>query len=137
METDFPEQFDVLGEMLASPNLLIAELSARVLERYGEQAVAPLLATLPDCHAFVQVGIVATLERIGSRSVVKVLMEVLRKTEYTTLRYMIIQALGSLGDPDALELVQSFSDDPDYYVRGRTQVAIRQLSASGFDGSKK
>lgn len=136
-EMDIPEHFEIMVETLGSPNLLIAELAARKLEMYGEQAVAPLLAALPDCHAFVQVGIVATLERIGSRNAVEPLMAVLRKTEYSTLQHMIIQALGSLGDPIALDLVRSFSDNPDYYVRERTQIAMRQLSANSLDSSKR
>src|SRR5512138_1421557 len=75
-EMDIPEHFEIMVESLASSNLLVAEFAARKLERYGERAVAPLLAMLPVCHAYVQVGIVATLDRIGSRKAVKPLMGV-------------------------------------------------------------
>lgn len=124
---DIPDQFDLMVEALASPYFLIAELAARTLGNYGERAVEPLVAMLPSCHVLVQVGIVATLEHIGSRDVVKPLMELLKTTGYTTLRYTIIQALGSLGDPVAVDLIRSFSDDLDYHVKERVKITLKQL----------
>ncbi len=111
---------------MASPNFLTAE-ARWALRRYGERAVDPLLAVLPHCQPVVQVSIVHTLETIGSCKAVKPLMDLLVSTSYDTLRYTIIQALGTIGDPTAAELVRQYQDDANHHVRERASRALKQL----------
>jgi HEAT repeat protein len=129
-EMEHPRHFDLMVEMLASPNLLAAEVAAGALRRYGERAVAPLVAALPNCQPVVQVSIVHSLEMIGSREAVRPLMGLLVSTGYDTLRYTIIQALGTIGDPSAVELVGQYQDDANHHVRERARRALDQLHSS-------
>jgi HEAT repeat protein len=134
-EMDHPRHFELMVEALASPNMLAAEVAAGALRRYGERAVEPLLDELPHCTPVVQVSIVHTLEMLGSRKAVKPLMELLASTSYDTLRYTIIQALGTIGDPAAADLVRQYQDDANHHIRERARWALEQLGAVSETGN--
>ncbi len=129
-EIDTPYRFELMARALASRNPLVGDLAVKVLESYGELAVGALVAALPDCHPLVQLRVVGVLERIGSRTVVAPLMELLASARHAALRYTIIQALGVIGDPAAVDLIRQFHDDPDYHVRERVEVALSRLNAA-------
>jgi HEAT repeat protein len=81
----------------------------------------------------VQLQIVGSLEKIGSRRAVATLMTLLRETDSSALRHTLIQALGIIGDPQAADLIRSFQDDEDYHVRKRVAAALERLSAASSD----
>ena len=56
-------------------------------------------------------------------------MQLLPKAEAGSLRYTIIQTLGVLGDPQAIDLIRNYLDDPDHHVRSRAEVALDRLGA--------
>jgi HEAT repeat protein len=57
-------------------------------------------------------------------------MTVLATTNYPTLRYLIIQALGVIGDPIAIPPILTFRNDPDHHVRERVKIALQRLETS-------
>ena len=128
-QVEDPWRFESMAAALRSRNPLVGEVAARALARYGEGAVATLTTALTDCHILVQLSIVQSLEEIGSRQAVEPLLAVLATTTCTTLRYLIIQALGVLGDPAAIPLITTFAQDPDHHVRERVTIALQRLGA--------
>lgn len=129
-QLDEPWRFDCMTAVLRSQNPLVGEVAARTLAYYGEEAVEILATALTDCHALVQLSIVQSLEQIGSRQAVQPLMTVLATTNYPTLRYLIIQALGVIGDPIAIPRILTFRNDPDHHVRERVKIALQRLETS-------
>ena len=127
-QVDDPWRFESMAAALRSRNPLVGELAARTLERYGEGAVETLTAALPDCHVLVQLNIIQVLEQIGSHKAVRPLMAMLATTDYPTLRFLTIQALGVLGDPAAAPLIRSYANDPDHHVRERVVIALERLA---------
>ena len=121
------QQFESLTKVIKALNWIAAEIAVRKLEEYGELAIEPLTALLPDCDPMVQVSVVRALARIGDLRAVPVFREVLAQTEFAMLRFMIIEALGEFGDTASIELIQSFADDPDRHVRKRVTNALSNL----------
>jgi bilin biosynthesis protein len=119
--------FHALIRLISAPNPLVSEMALQRLEDYGEAAVEPLIEVLAQSNPTIQLVIVRALERLGSRKAVEPLMAVLKRTEYASLRYTVIQALGTLGDPLAIDLIKSFASDPDHHVRKRVQDALKSL----------
>lgn len=126
-ELDHPLHLDYMAEALRTGNILVADIGARALERHGEAAVSILLEAFPDCQPLVQISIVRVLGRINSQEAVKPLMAALASTDLPSLRYTIIQTLGALGNPSAIDLIRSFENDPDHHVRERVQEALERL----------
>lgn len=122
-----PFHFQTLVELLYAANPVVGDMAARKLERYGARAVRPLLEAVKSVHPLVQFTVVGVLERIGSEQAATPLMQLLREADSASLRYTIIQALGRLGDPAAIPLIESFADDPDTHVRQRVAEAIARL----------
>jgi HEAT repeat protein len=129
-QVEDPWRFESMAAVLRSRNPLVGEVAARALANYGEGAVETLTAALRDCHILVQLRIVHSLEEISSRQAVPPLLAVLASTGYVTLRYLIIQALGVIGDPAAIPLITTFAHDPDYHVRERVKIALQRLGAA-------
>jgi HEAT repeat protein len=125
-----PWRFESMSAVLRSRNPLVAEVAAKTLACYGERAVETLPAALNECHVLVQLRIVRSLAEIGSRQAVEPLMGVLATTPYATLRYMAIEALGSIGDAAAIPLIASFANDSDHHVRERVKTALEWLRGS-------
>jgi HEAT repeat protein len=129
-QVDDPWRFESMAAVLRSRNPLVGELATKTLASYGERAVETLVAALPHCHPLVQVNVVLALEHIGSQKAIRPLMTLLATTNFTTLRYLAIQALGVLGDPAAAPLIRTFSDDPDQHVRQRVILALQRLAGN-------
>jgi HEAT repeat protein len=127
VKIDDPRVGPAMCELLLSRHPIVAPIAARALARCGEQFVDVLLAALPHSRALTQVEMVTELEGIGARRAVLPLMNLLRKTDSSVLRYTIIQALGKLGDARATELIRSFQHDEDHHVRKRVHIAPRSL----------
>jgi HEAT repeat protein len=126
-QIDDPRVRQLMGELLKSSNLILTQIAAQALGRYGEQSVACLVRALPVSRELTQIEILCALEAIGSRSAVVPLLEFLRTAQSAMLRYTAIQALGKLGDPQAMELIQSFQNDEDSHVRKRVRAALQAL----------
>jgi HEAT repeat protein len=132
-ECQSPVHFQIMAGAVCSEDPLVAEIAVYALERYQEDAVDALLSNLATCNCLVQLTIVGALERIGSKKAVLPLLYVLESTSYVSLRYTIIQALGILGDPVAINMISNFVDDSDHHVSKRAQIALEKLRQSGAD----
>lgn len=121
--------FAPLEEALVSTNLLLGQAATKALERFGERAVLSLAVALcqPDVKLIVKIGYVTALEHLQDRRAVPALMATLRETTNVTLRYTTIQALGILGDSQALDLIRPYRDDPDHHTRKRARAALQRL----------
>ena len=113
--------------MVKSQNITLASVAAAALEQFGAQEVDTLLRALPNAPTLVQMQIASILERLGDKRAVQPLMRLLRKTDSSDLRHVVIHALGTLGDARALPLIQHFSDDDNVHVRKRAHDAITRL----------
>jgi HEAT repeat protein len=134
-EIDDPRCFDYLSEMVTSVNIMIGDMAARGLVRYGRKSVDVLLNYLPHSQYFVQISIVIALQKIGDVRAVSPLMAFLEKARSPVQRYTIIQALGVLGDPQAADLIRTFQNDSDHHVRDRVQTALELLEKKRITGS--
>jgi HEAT repeat protein len=129
-EIEDPRCLECLKEALLSSHPVLGQVAAKSLEQYGELAVKALIEALPNGHKTVKPTIVVTLEKIGDPRAVGVLMDMLETTDWPSLRYSLIQALGVLGDMRAVELIRSFQHDENHHVRKCVQIALEHLSAS-------
>lgn len=78
-------------------------------------------------EAVVQSMIVKSLaDKQDKRSIIS-LVSALKQAESSYVRYMIIRALGNLGDPIAIESILPFVDDEDHHVRHDAKVALEKL----------
>ena len=116
-----------MAEALTSRNFMLGQMAVSALETHPEYAVKAFIRALPDCHTMVQPTIVGTLERIADSHAVPHLMQLLKSANTAVLRYTIIQALGMLGDPQAVDLIRSFQNDEDHHVRKRALEALKRL----------
>ena len=57
-------------------------------------------------------------------------MALLKNAESGALRYTIIQALGVIGDPQAIDLIRSYQNDEDHHVRNRVEIALSRLESN-------
>jgi HEAT repeat protein len=126
-QIDDPRVGRLMGELLKSPNIILTQVAAQALVRYGEQGAACLLKVLPTSRELTQIEILGALEAIGSRRAVVGLMEFLKTMPSPMLRYTAIQVLGKLGDPQAIEVIRSFQNDEDDHVRKRVGAALHAL----------
>jgi HEAT repeat protein len=126
---DGPEQFDILVHLVAAPNLLVAETVLHELEKYGDRVIEPLLALIPSLRPMIQMNVIRVLEKTGDPGLVEPLMRLLETAEHASLRYTLIRALGSLGNPAAIDLIKRFADDPDRHVKKHTEDALARLES--------
>ena len=113
---------------LESPNILLGQAAVDALENaLGQEAVTPFLEALPRCGLVVQMSLIKALERLKDIRSIKPLSVFLESTESPELRYTIIEALGVLGDPDVIPLINKFQNDANQHVQERVMIALEQL----------
>jgi hypothetical protein len=132
---DDPRWIEPMQDVLTSPHPVLGQMAARALAQHGYLCVPALVAALPNSRMLAQVEIVLVLEHIGDLRAVAPLMELLRRTTSNLLRYTIIQALGTLGDRQAVELIRSFEQDDDLYLQKRVRIALQRLAGQGSEES--
>jgi HEAT repeat protein len=125
-----PRLIKPLQTALISPNVMLGSIAAKALEKYGTAAADGMISALPQTTTFVQITIVGILEKLQALEAVPQLLDILRTTDSSTLRYTTIRALGVLAAPqnqEVIDLLQTFQDDPDHHVRKRTNEALAKL----------
>jgi HEAT repeat protein len=119
---------------LHSDNSAIVAAAAQVLGRSGSTIAAELmLAHVQSMHAedeAASVWIIATLGQLKEARAVPYLVDVLHKTQNTTVRYTTIEALGKIGDRRVLPDICRYMDDHSHHVRDKVQLAIERLTHS-------
>jgi HEAT repeat protein len=117
---------------LRSSNVLLGQAAVTALEETLQgEAVDSLLDALAHCRLAVQMPLVNALERLGDSRAVEPLCGFLETTGSPELRYTIIQALGKLGDPSLIPLIEKFEHDPNHHVRDRVVIALDRLTNMG------
>jgi HEAT repeat protein len=115
-------------------NPLLGHAAANALaKRYPHEAVAPLVAALPSCHAIVQLRIVAILEELKAVEAVPQLIELLALTDSATMRATILQALSTLGDKRLISIARQYLEDTDPHVRKRARKCLTSFGVSVDD----
>lgn len=125
-----PRLIEPLTQALKSSHPLMSTSAAKALERFGESTLPLLLESLPHCILMTQLLIVGIMERGKFTPAIDPLLKLLLETPESTLRYTIIQALGTLslpGEKEIIEAIRSFEDDPDHHVRKRVRIALSRL----------
>jgi len=115
---------------LVNVNDAVKSMLLEILGDLGDQqAIHPLIDMLNSKNVVVQMATVQALAKIGDRRSVTPLMAALEYTESSSLRYTIIEALGVLGDSQAIELIQRYESDENHHVRRRVERALHKLTA--------
>jgi HEAT repeat protein len=115
---------------LTSRNPLLGQTALKGVDPCRKDHVELLLEALPRAHHLVQPHIIVLLGRSGDRRAVGPMLHFLRETEHETIRYNLIEALGLLGDPQAVDVIRAFSEDRNHHVRERAQMALERLGVA-------
>lgn len=118
----------VLIDCLSHESLLCRINAAQMLGHFSDACVTTaLLANLPTARELVQIWIINSLGLIGDRSSVDPLVELLHQTRSSSVRYMIIRALGLIKDPRIAKDIVPYLQDDDHHVRHDATVALHNL----------
>lgn len=134
-----PRWLQPMRAILTYAHPLVGHAAVNALKFHDPYILVTLCRALPFSNHMVQLFIVTALESLGSRYAIPILMETLITTGSPALRYTIIQALGNLHATEAIDLIASFSNDPDDHVKKRVRSALRKLGSTLDDsptGSK-
>lgn len=108
---------------------LLRQSAAEALGDLGDfRAMDALLAALQREVGLVQVWVVHSLGKLRDRRAVMPLLNALYAAEPTSsVRYLIIRALGDIGDPRVLNAILEFKEDDDHHVRADVEKAVAKL----------
>lgn len=126
-QIDDPRWIKPMQNALTSPNCVLGQVAVKALKNLNTDMSDIFIQVLPHCHYTVQIHIVVALEQSRNKRVVAPLIKMLRNTSSPTLKYCIIQTLGTLGDSRSVEIIRSFENDDDQHVRTRVQIALENL----------
>jgi bilin biosynthesis protein len=124
-----PRWIGPMKAALLSRNPLLGNAAALALETLGPDILDTFLAALDGCHLMVRLKIVAFLEKLGDRRAVEPLIDLLRSAESPVVIYTVIQALGAIGDPRAVAVLEAYAEHENHHVRERTRIALLRLAA--------
>ncbi len=120
---------DPLYALSTDPSLTVRVNCASALGLIDDpRVVSSLIDWLErEEKAVVQSMIVKSLaDKQDKRSTIP-LIGALKRVESPSVRYIIIRALGNLGDPVAIESILPFVDDEDYHVKHDAKLALEKL----------
>lgn len=108
---------------------ILRQNAAEALGDLGDiQALDALLAALQHEVGLVQVWIVNALGKLRDRRAVQPLLDALYAADpSSSVRYLIIRALGDIGDPQVLDAILEFKEDDDHHVRADVEKAVAKL----------
>ncbi len=118
----------VLVDALRSANPMLGVSATKALMKYpGADVLPPLVAALPYAHVMAQQTIILTLQRLGDRRAVTLLIDQLSQTPSPTIRTALVQTLGKLGDLRAIPALRACLDDENHHVREWSAQALKWL----------
>ena len=114
---------------LANMNRVLQTMVINLLgELRDERALLPLLELLDSPDSLLQMGAIQALREFHDLRCVAPLIRALELTKSPSIRYTIIEVLGELGDPCAVEPIRCYKNDEDHHVRRRVEVALEKLN---------
>lgn len=122
---------DYFVQALESPNTIVRQIAAQAIGEHGDKRLVPhLLKHLDDRSCIVQMWIVEALGELGDSEVVQPLLDLLHKTDSTSIQLSVIKALGQIGDVRAAKAFIPFLQSDNPHVRSRAERVYRQLIES-------
>ncbi|MGB9837879.1 HEAT repeat domain-containing protein [Methanothermobacter sp.] len=118
---------EVIIDKLNDPDLEVRRQIVLAVVNLGEAAVNPLLEKLSDPSWQTRAVLVEALGEIGSKRAVPRLKRMVsgrKRDENRYVRGKVAEALGLIGDPDALESLIEALNDPYIFVRRKARAAI-------------
>jgi HEAT repeat protein len=109
-------------------NLVVRSNAAKALSVFTDPRVAEaLIYSLDHESGLVSMGVIAALQQIGGSLVLDVLLHQLKKHRDPEMHYLIIRAIGELGDRSVANQLIPFLDSSDHHTRRETIVALKKL----------
>jgi HEAT repeat protein len=113
--------------------LVDSGLQGMIIEILGkshdERTVPVLIQYLMVENTFIQIATIQALRNINNLAAVNPLLFVLAQTQSPSVRYTIIETLGDLSDPCAIEPILAYQDDENHHVRTRVERALAKLTS--------
>lgn len=121
--------FESLCHLRTDPSLAIRVNNASAIGFINTpQAVNSLVDWLEwEDEPIVQSMIVKSLAAKQDRRCTMPLLEALKRKGSPSVRYLIIRALGNLGDPIAIDSILPFVNDADHHVKHDARLALEKL----------
>lgn len=117
-----------LIDLLEDENKTVRGRVVLALSEIGdERAIAPLIKHLEFENTPMRKKIALSLNKFG-KNAIKPLTEALKHQDFE-VRESAAEALGEIGDPDALDSLENALKDENPYVRNRVETAIRRIKA--------
>jgi HEAT repeat protein len=127
-QIDDPRCLELMIDSLTTKDLMLGHIAVDALEKQQPpRIITALINALPVAHHTLQPRIVGALEKAGDPQAVRPLMDLLGKTDSSLLRLCAIQALGVLGDVQAIDLIRLFENNEDHHVQKRARIALQRL----------
>lgn len=126
---------EVLIDKLNDPDMEVRRQIVLAVVNLGETAVEPLLEKLSDPSWQTRAVIVEALGEIGSKRAVPYLKRMVsgrKRDENRYVRGKVAEALGLIGDPDALESLIEALNDPYLFVRRKARAAIDLIDVEPY-----
>jgi HEAT repeat protein len=117
-----------LIQQLRGKHQLIRMNAATALGSFrGTEVIDALLESLHDESELVQTAAVVALAALQEPCTVKPLIALLDRTPSASVRYIVIRALGDLGDTRAISHIIPFQHDEDLHVQRDAHEALIKL----------
>nr|WP_255772422.1 HEAT repeat domain-containing protein [Methanothermobacter sp. K4] len=126
---------EVLIDKLNDPDMEVRRQIVLAVVNLGESAVDPLLEKLSDPSWQTRAVLVEALGEIGSERAVPYLKRMVsgrKRDENRYVRGKVAEALGLIGDPDALESLIDALNDPYLFVRRKARAAIDLIDVEPY-----
>ena len=113
---------------LTSSNFMLRLITVQLIGNFGQNTdVQYLINQLNDEKTVVQIEVVRSLGKLGDPQAVRPLIDLLLKSDSSTLRYTIIGTLDLLGDQDTVSVIRTFASDPDAHVRSKVKNILQKF----------
>lgn len=124
-----PRAIEPMCALSVDPTLAVRVNCASALGLIDDPQVVSFLVDWLgwEKEAIVQSMIVKSLADKQDKRSIAPLSGALKQMESPCVRYMLIRALGNLGDPVAIESILPFVNDEDHHVRRDAKLALEKL----------
>jgi HEAT repeat protein len=124
-----PRARSSLMALFDHPAAVVRMNAARALVSLRDEHTVLFLGEwlVSEPNGMVQTALIEALDMLGDRRALDILLMMLDRVEAPSLRYLIIRALGNLGDVRSISAILPFIHDEDHHVRSDAQRALEKL----------